>query len=65
MIPMDAAVYVSLEPANMHLSFDRLAGLVRERMGRSARDRALYVFLNRRRTLLKATVTCACAWRHA
>jgi len=54
MIPRDAEIYVSLEPVNMHLSFDRLAGWVRERMGRSARDRALYVFLNRRRTLLKA-----------
>ena len=54
MIPADVAVYVSLMPVNMHLSFDRLAGLVEERMGRSARDEALYVFLNRRRTLLKA-----------
>ena len=54
MIPQDTEVYVSLEPVNMHLSFDRLAGLVRERMGRSPQDRALYVFLNRRRTLLKA-----------
>ena len=54
MIPADVAVYVSLLPVNMHLSFDRLAGLVEEQMGRSARDEALYVFLNRRRTLLKA-----------
>ncbi len=54
MIPRDVEVYVALEPVNMHLSFDRLAGLVAERMNRSARDPALYVFLNRRRTLLKA-----------
>jgi transposase len=47
-------VFVALEPVNMHLSFDRLASLVTERMGRSAREPALYVFLNRRRTLLKA-----------
>lgn len=54
MIPRDVEIFVSLEPVNMHLSFDRLAGLVKEEMGRSPRDPALYVFLNRRRTLLKA-----------
>ena len=54
MIPQDVEVYVALEPVNMHLSFDRLAALVTARMGRSAREPALYVFLNRRRTLLKA-----------
>jgi len=54
MIPQDVEVFVSLEPVNMHLSFDRLAALVTEWMGRSARDPALYVFLNRRRTLVKA-----------
>jgi transposase len=54
MIPHDVEVFLALEPVNMHLSFDRLAALVTEQMGRSARDPALYVFLNRRRTLLKA-----------
>lgn len=54
MIPQDVEVFVALEPVNMHLSFDRLAALVTERMGRSARDPAVYVFLNRRRTLVKA-----------
>ncbi len=54
MIPQDVEVFVALEPVNMHLSFDRLAALVTAWMGRSARDPALYVFLNRRRTLLKA-----------
>jgi transposase len=54
MIPQDVEVFVALDPVNMHLSFDRLAALVTERMGRSARDPALYVFLNRRRTLVKA-----------
>ncbi len=49
MIPQNVEVFVALEPVNMHLSFDRLAGLVTEWMGRSARDPALYVFLNRRR----------------
>ena len=54
MIPQDVEVFLALEPVNMHLGFDRLAALVAEQMGRSARDPALYVFLNRRRTLLKA-----------
>lgn len=54
MIPRDVEVFLALEPVSMHLGFDGLAALVRERMGRSPRDPALYVFLNRRRTLLKA-----------
>jgi transposase len=54
MIPAGVEVYVSLEPVNLRLSFDRLAGLVEERMGRSARSAAVFVFLNRRRTMAKA-----------
>jgi transposase len=54
MIPSNVDVFLALEPVSMHLSFDRLAGLVTERMGRSARAPALYVFINRRRTRLKA-----------
>ena len=54
MIPSGVEVYVSLEPVNLRLSFDRLAGLVRERMGRSARRAAVFVFFNRRRTMAKA-----------
>ena len=54
MIPTGVEVYVSVEPVNLHLSFDRLAGLVQERMGRSARSAAVFVFFNRRRTMAKA-----------
>lgn len=54
MIPADVDVFVALEPVNLSLSFDRLAGLVEERMGRSARSAALFVFFNRRRTMVKA-----------
>lgn len=54
MIPAGVDVFVSLEPVNLRLSFDRLAGLVSERMGRSARDAAVFVFFNRRRTMAKA-----------
>ena len=54
MIPHGVEVFVSLEPVNLGLSFDRLAGLVEERIERSARDAALFVFFNRRRTRMKA-----------
>lgn len=54
MIPQGVEIYVSLDPVNLRLSFDRLAGLVGERMGRSARSEALFIFFNRRRTMLKA-----------
>ena len=47
-------IYVAVEPVNMHLSFDRLAGLVRERIGREPRmGSTVVVFHNRRRTHLK------------
>jgi transposase len=54
MIPQGVEVFVSLDPVNLRLSFDRLAGLVDERMGRCARSEALFVFFNRRRTMMKA-----------
>lgn len=54
MIPSGVEVFVALDPVNLRLSFDRLAGLVQERMSRSARSAALFVFFNRRRTALKA-----------
>ncbi len=54
MIPSDIEIFVALDPVNMHLSFDRLDGLVQEWMERSARSGGLFVFFNRRRTALKA-----------
>ncbi len=54
MIPEGVEIYVGLEPVNMHLSFDRLAGLVEEVMHRDPRGPSLYIFVNRRRTHLKA-----------
>ena len=49
MIPRDVEVLLALDPVNMHLSFDRLAALVTQSLGRDPRSPALYVFLNRRR----------------
>lgn len=46
-------IYVATEPTNLHYSFDRLAGVVRERLGAEPGRNTLFVFHNRRRTHLK------------
>lgn len=53
MIPAGVEVFVGLEPIDLRWGFDRLAGLVTERLGRDARSRALFVFFGRRRNALK------------
>jgi len=53
MIPHGVEVFVGLEPIDLRWSFDRLAGIVHERIGRDARSAALFVFFGRRRTALK------------
>jgi transposase len=52
-IPHGVEVYVGLEPIDLRWGFDRLAGVVRERVGREARSGALFVFFGRRRDALK------------
>jgi transposase len=54
MIPHGVEVFVAVEPVDMRLGFDRLAGLAQERMQRSARCGALFLFFGKRRTALKA-----------
>jgi transposase len=68
MIPAGVQVFVALEPVDMRLGFERLGGMVRERMGYEPRSGALFVFLGRRRQLVKivfadATGTCVFAKR--
>lgn len=46
-------IFVALEPVDMRGSFDALAGHVR-RLHQDPLDGHLYVFVNRRKTLLKA-----------
>jgi transposase len=47
-------VFVSIEPVDMRFGFERLGGIVRERMGREPRSkRALFVFIGKRRQTLK------------
>jgi transposase len=53
MIRFPSAIYVALEPVNLHLSFDRLAGIVRGELGGDPRGEAAFVFHNRRGTHLK------------
>jgi transposase len=68
MIPAGVQVFVALEPVDMRFGFERLSGMVRERMGYEPRSGALFVFVGRRRQLVKvlfadATGTCVFAKR--
>lgn len=53
MIPHGVEIFVGLEPIDLRWSFDRLAGIVTERIGREARSGALFVFFGKRREALK------------
>lgn len=53
MIPAGVEIYLALEPIDMRLSFDRLSGLAKERVGYEARSGALFVFFGRRKDALK------------
>ena len=53
MIPHGVEIFVSLDPIDMRLGFDRLAGLVEATMGRSPRSEAMFLFFGKRRTSLK------------
>lgn len=53
MIPTGVQVFVALEPVDMRYGFERLAGLVRERMGYEPRSGALFVFVGKRRATVK------------
>ena len=54
MIPLDAEIFVALEPIDLRVSFDLLSGLVRERMGGEPKSGALFVFFGKRREKMKA-----------
>lgn len=53
MIPTGVEIYVALDPIDLRWSFDRLAGIAEERLGRKARSGALFVFFGKRRTSIK------------
>lgn len=53
MIPRGVEIYVALDPIDLRWGFDRLSGVVTERLGRPPRSGALFVFFGRRRTAAK------------
>lgn len=53
MIPRGVEIFVGLDPIDLRWSFDRLAGIASERLGRDARCGALFVFFGKRREALK------------
>jgi transposase len=53
MIPHGVEIFVGLEPVDLRWSFDRLAGVVVERLGRDTRGGALFVFFGKRREAIK------------
>jgi transposase len=52
-IPHGVEIFVGLDPIDLRWSFDRLAGIVIERIGRESRCGALFVFFGKRRDALK------------
>ena len=53
MIPSGVEVFVGLSPIDLRWGFDRLVGVVQERIGRMPRSGALFLFFGKRRTALK------------
>jgi len=53
LIPQGVQIYLSLEPIDLRWSFDRLAGVVTEKIGRDARGGALFVFYGKQRHAIK------------
>lgn len=53
MIPQGVEIFMSVEPVDMRLGFERLGALVRVRMRRETRSKALFVFFGRRRQTVK------------
>lgn len=50
---MGLPIYVALEPVDMRMGYDRLGGMVRERMRLEPRTRALFVFVGKRGHTMK------------
>lgn len=47
-LPSLVKIYLHATPVNLHFTFDRLAGIVREEMGKDPLSGHLFVFRNRR-----------------
>ena len=53
MIPHGVEVFVGLDPIDLRWGFERLSGVVAEKLGRSPRSGALFVFFGKRKSALK------------
>ena len=53
MIAHGLPIYVALEPVDMRFGYERLGGIVRERMRAEPRSRALFVFVGKRGHTMK------------
>lgn len=52
-LPALVRIYLHADPVNLHFSFDRLAGIVRNELGHDPLSGHLFVFRNRRGDRLK------------
>lgn len=62
MVPPATRVFVAAEPIDLHLSFDRLAGLVRNRLAADPLSGHLFAFFNRAKTHIKILVFDRSGW---
>lgn len=53
MIAQGLPIYLALEPVDMRLGYERLGGMVRERMQREPRSKALFAFVSKRGHTMK------------
>lgn len=53
MIRLPTRAFVATTPIDLRLSFDRLAGIVRDQLGADPHDDAAFIFHNKARTHLK------------
>jgi transposase len=60
-LPASVRVFLAVDPVDMRGSFDALAGRVR-RLGLDPQDGCLYLFLNRRRGLMKVLFFDRTGW---
>lgn len=63
MTPTGMPIFLATAPVDMRRSFDGLARAAREQMGRDlTKERAMFLFVNRRRDLLKLLWRDATGW---
>ena len=56
LLPRAVRVYVATQPVRLNRSFDGLSNVVREILGRDPLSGHVFVFINRRRTMVKLLV---------